>query len=110
MTLLKYLFAAAVLFSTSIYAEEKATETLIQAIEVDRFMVNWSPNSRELGRAIVYPCADCAPTIMTFDQNTELLIDGKNVPIEGLDNKVDWSGLITVTNQAPTKIIRIRIN
>lgn len=110
MTLSKYLFAAAVLFSSSIYAEEKATETLIQAIEVDRFMVNWSPNSKELGRAIVYPCAECTPTTMTFDQNTVLLIDGKSVPIEELGRKVDWSGLITVTNQAPTKIIQIRIN
>ncbi len=110
MKLLNYLFAAAVLFSASIYAEEKTTETLVQAIEVDHFMVNWSPNSKELGRAIVYPCADCAPVTMTFNRETELLINGKYVPIEEIGKKVDWAGVITVTNQAPTQIIRIRIN
>lgn len=109
MKLLKYLIAAAVLFCSSIYANEKATETLIQAIEVDHFIVNWSPNSKELGRALVYACAECAPITMTFNQDTVLLINGKNVPIEEIRSKVDWAGLITVNTQAPTKIIQIRI-
>lgn len=109
MSLIKYIFVAAVLLSSPVHAEEKDTEISVQATEVEHFIVSWSPNSESLGRAIIYRCADCAPTTMTFSNDTELLINGKYSPIETLSSKVDWSGLITVNNDAPTKIIQIRI-
>ena len=109
MNFIKYIFAAAVFFSPVINAEEKIAEASIQAIEVEHFIVNLSPNGQDLGRAIVYRCADCTPTTMTFNKDTELLINGEIRPIEDIGSKVDWSGLITVTDDAPTKIIKIRI-
>lgn len=108
MNLIKFFFAAA-LVSPLAYAEDKSTEKLSQAIEVEKFIVNWSPNSETLGRAIVYLCTDCAPTTMTFNKETTLIINGEDRPIEDISNRVDWSGLITVNNDAPTKIIKIRI-
>lgn len=109
MNVINYILAATVLFSSVIHAEEKTTEVSIQAIEIEHFIVNWSPNDQDLGRAIVYRCADCTPTTMTFNKDTELLINGEIRPIEDISSKVDWSGLITVTDDAPTKIIKIRI-
>lgn len=109
MSLRKHILAAALLFSSLTHAEEKNTEVAIQAIEVEHFIVNWSPNDDHLGRVIIYRCADCAPTTMTFSKDTALLINGENHPIEAINRKVDWSGLITVTDNAPTKIIQIRI-
>lgn len=109
MNVINYILAATVLFSSVIHAEEKTPEASIQAIEIEHFIVNWSPNDQDLGRAIVYRCADCTPTTMTFNKDTELLINGEIRPIEDIGSKVDWSGLITVTDDAPTKIIKIRI-
>lgn len=109
MTLIKYILAATLLVSSLSHAEEKKSDTLIEAIEVEHFVVNWSPNSDNLGRVIVYRCADCTPVTMTLSKNTELLIKGKNHPIEEISSRVDWAGVITVTNHAPTQIIKIRI-
>jgi len=106
---IKYILAAALFFSSLSHAEEKRTEFLIEAIEVDHFIVNWSPNRESLGRIIASRCPDCKPEILTFDNTTELLINEQVRPISDLASKVDWSGLITVTNQAPNKIIKIRI-
>jgi len=109
MNVINYILAATVLFSSVIHAEEKTPEASIQAIEIEHFIVNWSPNDQDLGRAIIYRCAGCTPTTMTFNKDTELLINGEIRPIEDIGSKVDWSGLITVTDDAPTKIIQIRI-
>lgn len=108
MNLIKYILIAA-FFSPLTYAKEEIAETSIHAIEVEHFIVNWSPNSQNLGSAIIYPCASCTPTTMTFNKDTILLINGEDHPIEELGSKVDWSGLITTTNQAPTEITQIRI-
>ena len=109
MNVINYILAATVLFSSVIHADEKNPEASIQVIEIEHFIVNWTPNSQDLGRAIIYRCADCTPTTMTFNKDTELLINGENRPIEEISSRVDWSGFITVTDHAPTKIIKIRI-
>jgi hypothetical protein len=109
MSPIKYILAATLLFSSLSYAEEKSTETLTEVIEAGHFIVNWSPDGVNLGRAIIYRCPDCSPSTMTFDKNTEFLIDQTSYPIENLSKKTDWTGDISVTNQAPNKIIRITI-
>jgi hypothetical protein len=109
MNLIKYILAATLFFASVTHADEKNTETLTEAIEIDHFIVNWNPNSDGLGRVIAYRCSDCLPVTMTFDSTTELTINEQIHPISELATKVDWSGVISVTNHAPTKIIRIRI-
>ena len=104
-----YTLLSALLITQEAYAEEPTGELLIEVIEVERFMVNWSPSGQILGRVIVYRCTECAPEIMTFDQKTTLYINGKLRPIEEISHKVDWTGLITVTNQSPNKIIKFTI-
>lgn len=104
-----FVLLSALLINPAIYAEEPTDELLIEVIEVERFMVNWSPSGEMLGRAIVYRCAECTPETMTFDQNTKLNINGQPRPIEEIGRKVDWTGLITVTNQAPDKVIKFTI-
>lgn len=94
------------LLTTNSYAEESTAEVLQIVIETEKFMVNWSPSGETLGRAIVYRCSECEPETMSFDSNTELYINEKPRPINEIGNKVDWTGLITVTNKEPTKIIR----
>ncbi|MBX9915608.1 MAG: hypothetical protein K2Y25_17085 [Pseudomonadaceae bacterium] len=106
---IKYILAATLIFSAYCAAEEKTTERLIEAFEVDHFIVNWSPNSENLGRVIASRCPDCIPETLTFDKNTELYIGNKNYQIEEIGKKADWSGLITVINQAPNKIIKFTI-
>lgn len=108
MKTIKYMLAATLLCSSISYAEDN-DEIFIDAIEVTHFMVNWSPNSANLGRVIMARCPQCAPETMTFDKNTELVINNKNHPIETIGSKTDWSGLITVTNQSPSKIIKFTI-
>ena len=104
-----FLLLSALFISPATYAEEPTDELLTEVIEVERFMINWSPSGETLGRAIVYRCAECTPETMTFDQNTELDMNGQPRPIEEIGRKVDWAGLITVTNQAPDKIIKFTI-
>lgn len=103
--LIIYLLAGMLLTLTA-HAEEKTDETLLIVIEVEKFIINWSPSGETLGRAIVYRCNDCAPETMSFDSNTEFYINKKPRPINEIGNKVDWTGLITVTNKEPTKVIR----
>ncbi|WP_439887515.1 hypothetical protein ACSX1C_19640 [Pseudomonas sp. MBLB4123] len=93
----------------SAHAEEASSERLEEAIEVEHFIVNWSPSGENLGRVIVYRCQECAPEIMTFGADTQLVIDEQPRPIEQIGTKADWSGLITVTNHAPNKIIKFTI-
>lgn len=100
---------SALLISSTAFAEEQTDELLLEMIEVERFMVNWSPSGQILGRVIVYRCIECTPETMTFDRNTKLDINGQLRPIEEIGSKVDWAGLITVTNQAPDKIIKFTI-
>lgn len=85
------------------------SETLREAIEADRIIVNWSPNGQLAGRAIVYLCPTCEPTSMQFYQDTELLIDGQPRPISEIASKVDWAGVVTVTNQHPDQIIKFSL-
>tara|TARA_R110000868_G_scaffold114868_2_gene307336 strand:+ start:531 stop:830 length:300 start_codon:yes stop_codon:yes gene_type:complete len=94
------------LFAITAHAEENNEELLLVVIEVDKFMINWSPSGETLGRAIVYRCAECESEIMTFDANTEFYINEQPRPINEIGKKVDWTGLITVTNKEPSKVIR----
>jgi RNA polymerase subunit RPABC4/transcription elongation factor Spt4 len=108
MNSIKYMLAVTLLCASASHAEEN-NEVLIDAIEVSHFMVNWSPNSENLGRVIMARCPECAPETMTFDKHTELFINNKSYPIEQIGSKTDWAGLITVTNQEPSKIIKFTI-
>ena len=104
-TLIIFLLSS-MLLTTHSYAEESTEEVLQVVIETEKFMINWSPSGETLGRAIVYRCAECEPETMTFGSNTEFYINEKPRPINEIGKKVDWTGLITVTNTEPTKIIR----
>jgi hypothetical protein len=108
MSFIKYIFAVVVTFSSFSHAEEKTSEALTEVIEVEHFIVNWAPSTEGLGRAIIYRCTNCTPTTMTFDDSTELFINNQPRPIFELSKKVDWSGFITTTTDAPTKITKIR--
>jgi hypothetical protein len=103
--LIIYLLAGMLLTLTA-HAEEQSDEVLLVVIEAEKFMVNWSPSGETLGRAIVYRCAECAPETMSFGPHTEFYINEQPRPINEIGNKVDWTGLITVTNKEPTKVIR----
>ena len=109
MNLTKYMLAAVLLFSSLTHAEEKSSELLTQAIEVDKFIVNFSPSGKDLGRVIAARCPECAPEIMTFDQDTLLVISEQFRSINEIGQKAEWSGLITVTNQNPNHIIKFTI-
>lgn len=86
-----------------------ASEVLEQVYEVDNFIVNYSPNSQGLGRVLAARCSGCKTEIFTFNKLTLLEIGGKIVPIDEISLRAEWSGLITVTNQNPEKIIKISI-
>lgn len=103
--LIIYLLAGMLLPLTA-HAEEQSDEVLLVIIEAEKFMINWSPSGETLGRAIVYRCAECAPETMSFGPHTKLYINEQPRPINEIGNKVDWTGLITVTNKEPTKVIR----
>lgn len=95
------------LLSFSSFAQEQSdAEPLIHIIEMERLIVNWSPNDAALGRVMAYPCMDCPATSMTIDPSAQLEIDGQLRPISELALKVDWAGAITVTDQAPTHILK----
>ena len=94
------------LLTLTAHAQENTDETLLVVIEVDKFMINWSPSGDSLGRALVYRCAECEAEIMTFGPETEFYINKQPRPINEIGNKVDWTGLVTVTNKEPTKVLR----
>lgn len=88
---------------------EAPTERLEIVYEVSNFIVNYSPSSKNLGRVIAARCPECAPETMTFDKDTLLMIGEQYRSISEIGQKVDWSGLITVTNQSPNHIIKFTI-
>ena len=88
---------------------EAPTERLEIVYEVSNFIVNYSPSSKNLGRVIAARCPECAPEIMTFDQDTLLIIGEQLHSINEIGKKAEWSGLITVTNQSPNHIIKFTI-
>jgi len=87
-------------------AQEPETEPLTKIIEMERLIVTWSPNEKSLGRVTAYICQDCQATSMTIDPDARLEINGQLRPISDLKLKIDWSGAITVTDQAPTHILK----
>lgn len=95
------------LLSFSSFAQQQPdTELLLHVIEMERLIVNWSPTDAGLGRVMAYTCQSCPATSMSIDRNAQLLINGQLRPIDELALKVDWAGAITVTNQAPTHILK----
>lgn len=104
-TFITYIFASMLLAMTA-HAEDNTDETLLVVIEVDKYIINWSPSGDTLGRAVVYRCPECESEIMTFDKNTEFYINEQPRPINEISNKVDWTGLVTVTNKEPNKVLR----
>lgn len=85
------------------------SEVLEQVYEVENFIVNYSPNSIGLGRILAARCSGCKTETFTFNKLTLLEIGGKTMPIDEIRLKAEWSGLITVTDQEPEKIIKITI-
>ncbi|WP_339080124.1 hypothetical protein [Pseudomonas sp. TMP9] len=95
------------LLSFSSFAQDKNdSEPLIRIIEMERLIVNWSPNDSGLGRVLAYTCQDCPATNMIIDPGAELEINGQLRPMSELATKVDWAGAITVTDQAPNNILK----
>ncbi len=103
------ILVSALLISPYSHAEQTQSERLEIVLEVDNFIVNYSPSGDSLGRIIAARCPDCLPETMTFDQNTVFEVDGQVRPIDEIRLKADWSGLITVTNLAPSQVIKITI-
>ena len=103
------ILASLALTVTIAMSQPAMSETLREAIEADRIIVNWSPSDQAAGRAIVYMCPTCEPKSMQFYQDTELLIDGQPRPISEIASKVDWAGVVTVTNQHPDQIIKFSL-
>ena len=99
------LFSLLLSFS-SLAQEPSGAEPLIRIIEMERLIVNWSPNDAGLGRVMAYTCQDCPATNMTIDRNAQLEINDQMRPISELAFKVDWAGAVTVTDQAPTHILK----
>lgn len=104
-------FITALYFSSAIHATDlKPTAERLEIVyEVSNFIVNYSPSGENLGRVIAARCPECAPEIMTFDQNTLLMIGEQYRSINEIGQKADWSGLITVTNQNSNHIIKFTI-
>ncbi len=90
----------------SVAQQQPETEPLIQIIEMERLIVTWSPNDAGLGRVMAYTCIDCPATSMTIAPSAQLEINGQLRPISELALKVDWAGAVTVTDQAPTRILK----
>lgn len=88
---------------------ETPTERLEIVYEVSNLIVNYSPSGKNLGRVIAARCPECTPETMTFDKDTLLMISEQYRSISEIGQKVDWSGLITVTNQNPNHIIKFTI-
>lgn len=100
------LAAISIFISCSSLAQESETEPLTQIIEMERLIVNWSPNEKSLGRVTAYTCQDCQATSMTISPDALLEINGQLRPISDLKLKIDWAGAITVTDQAPNHILK----
>ncbi len=103
------LFIGLLFLSPFCLAADSEVERLEEAIEVENFIVNFSPSGQNLGRVRAALCAECPLETLTFDQNTLLVIDGKLHPIDELKLKAEWSGVLYVTNLAPNKIIKFKI-
>lgn len=70
-------------------------------------MVIWSPSGATLGRAHVHTCETCEPSVVTFDQNTQLIVNGEARPIEELKLKVDWAGLVKTNTAQPDRALAL---
>lgn len=83
----------------------QAEESLEVFTEAERIMVVWSPSGNILGRAHVYTCETCEPSILTFNQSTQLRIKGANRPIEDLKLIVDGAGLVKTNTATPNSAL-----
>lgn len=110
---MKFLSAILFIFSSGLVhaapQQPADQEVLLQVYEVSNFIVNFSPNSLGLGRVLAARCPECKTETFTFDKNTILEMGGKPIPIDEIRVKAQWSGLITVTNLEPEKIIKITL-
>lgn len=100
---------AALLFPVAGHSAEPVSERLEMAVEVQNFIVNFSPSGKNLGRVLAALCESCPTQTLIFDQNTLLEINGQLRPIEELKKQAEWSGVITVTNLEPEKIIKFSV-
>ena len=103
------LTVAAVLVSSNALAADPSNEIIQHSVEVDSFIVNYNPSGKILGRVMASLCDGCPTQTLIFDQSTLFEIDGQLRPIEDIKKQAEWSGVITVTNQAPEKIIKFSI-
>lgn len=102
-------FVTALLYSANSQAADPDTERLENAVEVQSFIVNYSPSSQGLGRVLAAMCEGCPTQTLSFDKSTLLEVDGQLRPIDEIGRKAEWSGVITVTNQEPDKIIKFSV-
>ncbi len=109
MNRLLSIFFTALIYSTVSSAADPVTERLENAVEVQNFIVNYSPSGQNLGRVLAAMCEGCPTQTLTFDQNTLLEVNGQLRPIAEIGQKAEWSGVITVTNHEPDKVIKFSV-
>ena len=91
------------------YAQE--SEVLINAVEYERIIVNWNPQSSQLARILAYECIDCEVKSFIVNKNTQLQDEqGQPLNIYKLADKVDWEGTILTKSDAPNIIFKIMLH
>lgn len=92
-------------------ATELPDEELFETIEAQRLVVNWNPRSDSLATVLVYTCDTCEIQTMFIDARTQLVLGEEQQPLDinALAERVDWNGHVRISNQAPTRIIKLQI-
>lgn len=104
-----FLFIFTLTSSFCSYAAED--ELLINAVEYDKIIVNWNPNSNQLARIIASECYDCKIKNLIVNHDTQLEDEnGNSIEIHELSKKVDWQGTILTTNRNPNIVIKILLH
>ena len=91
------------------YAQEN--EVLINAVEYERIMVNWNPQTNQLARVLAYECTECEVKGFIVNRDTELEDEnGQLLDIYELSKKIDWQGTIQTTDHNPQLIIKLMLH
>lgn len=102
------LLVAGILASFAGQAEE---QPLIEAVEYERLIVNWSPNDQRLATLLAYEDGTKAPKRLLIRQDTELENEhGESLPIEHLKARIDWDGTVQTLSSNPGVAIKILLH
>lgn len=95
----------------SLHSYANQDEFLIEAVEYERIIINWNPQSNQLARVLAYECAECEMKSFVVHSNTQLEDkDGLVLNVNELARKVDWRGTIQTLNNDPKTIIKLMLH